>query len=441
MTLVDEIIDKAMGEKPEIKPAKRKLAAGASINDFYAYLPQHSYIYVPTREMWPAASINAHLEPIEGIKPSLWLDQNRAIHQMTWAPLPHMLIRGRLVLDGWVETADNVTCFNLYRAPALKLGIAANAKPWIDHVRKLYGDDADHLIKWMAHRVQRPQDKINHAIVLGGLQGIGKDTLLEPVKRAIGPWNFCEVSPQQMMGRFNGFVKSVILRVSEARDLGDVDRYGFYEHLKAYTASPPDVLRVDEKHLREYNVFNVCGVVITTNHKTSGIYLPADDRRHFVAWSNLAKEDFTEAYWSGLWNWYGKGGDGDVAAYLAKINISDFNPKAPPPKTAAFWDIVDANRSPEDAELADVLDRLGNPEAITLLRVATEATGDFQVWMRERKNRRIIPHRFEQCGYIPVRNDAAKDGLWKINGERQAVYARNNLSLRDRFAAVGKLTQ
>ena len=31
----------------------------------------------------------------------------------------------------------------------------------------------------------------------------------------------------QIMGRFNGFLKSVILRVNEARDLGDVDRFQF----------------------------------------------------------------------------------------------------------------------------------------------------------------------------------------------------------------------
>jgi hypothetical protein len=80
--------------------------------------------------------------------------------------------------------------------------------------------------------VQRPQEKINHALVLGGSQGIGKDTLLEPVKRAVGPWNFQEVSPQQLLGRFNGYLKSIILRVSEARDLGEVNRYQFYDHLK-----------------------------------------------------------------------------------------------------------------------------------------------------------------------------------------------------------------
>ena len=60
------------------------------------------------------------------------------------------------------------------------------------------------------------------------------------------------------------------------------------------------MLRVDEKHLREHYVLNCCGVIITTNHKTDGIYLPADDRRHFVAWSNLTKDDFDEDYWNEL---------------------------------------------------------------------------------------------------------------------------------------------
>ena len=111
-------------------------------------------------------------------------------------------------------------------------------------------------------------------------------------------------------------------------------------------------------------------MIITTNHKSDGIYLPADDRRHFVAWSDKTKEDFTPAYWNHLWNWYDEGGFGHVAAYLAALDLADFDAKAPPPKTDAFWDIVDANRAPEDAELADVLDRLGNPDATTLDRLA-----------------------------------------------------------------------
>jgi hypothetical protein len=52
----------------------------------------------------------------------------------------------------------------------------------------------------------------------------------------------------------------------------------------------------------------------------------------------------------------------------------------------------------------------------------------------------VIPHRLEKCGYAPVRNDAAKDGLWKINGVRQVVYAKTTLSIRDRLAAANDLT-
>ena len=60
----------------------------------------------------------------------------------------------------------------------------------------------------------------------------------------------------------------------------------------------------------------------------------------------------------------------DVAAYLASLDISAFDAKAPPPTTAAFWEIVDANRAPEDAELADALDAMGWPDATTLEKVA-----------------------------------------------------------------------
>jgi hypothetical protein len=55
------------------------------------------------------------------------------------------------------------------------------------------------------------------------------------------------------------------------------------------------------------------------------------------------------------------------------------------------------------------------------------------------KNRRIIPHRFESVGYVPVRNDAAKDGLWKIDGARQTVYAKKSLPLNERLEAVAAL--
>jgi hypothetical protein len=46
------------------------------------------------------------------------------------------------------------------------------------------------------------------------------------------------------------------------------------------------------------------------------------------------------------------------AAYLATLAISEFDAKAPPPRTQAFWDIATHNQPPEDAEFADAIDLL-----------------------------------------------------------------------------------
>jgi hypothetical protein len=312
---IQQLIDDARRKRAAGKPAGRGNGSGppqspglptdVSLDDFYAYMPMHMYIFVPSRDLWPAASLNTRMPSVEDaagrkISPSSWLDRHKPVEQMTWAPGHPMIIQHQLLVDGGLIEKAGVSCFNLYRPPTIQSGDPTRAGPWLDHARAVFGSDVDHIIQWFAHRVQRPHTKINHALVLGGHQGIGKDTLLEPVKHAIGPWNFAEVTPRHLLGRFNGFAKSVILRVNEGRDLGDVDRYTFYEHMKLYIAAPPDVLRVDEKHLREYNVINCCGVVITTNYKTDGIYLPDDDRRHFVAWSDRNKEDFQLKYWNDL---------------------------------------------------------------------------------------------------------------------------------------------
>jgi hypothetical protein len=422
---------------------------GVNLTDFYAYMQMHNYIFAPARDPWPAVSINARFSPIplvdqfgqpvrdqngkpKFIKASTWLDKHRPVEQMTWAPGQPMLIRGRLVADGgWIER-KGVTCFNLYRPPIIQPGNPSDVEPWLAHLRRIFPEEEQHIRFWLAHRLQFPAVKINHALVLSGLQGIGKDTLLEPVKYGVGPSNFHEVSPQQILGRFNGFLKSVVLRVSETRDLGEHTRFELYDHMKAYIAAPPDVLRVDEKNLREYQILNCCGVCITTNHKADGIYLPADDRRHYVAWSRLTKEDFDKPYWNRLWGWYANGGIWNVVAYLSQLDIDDFDAKAPPPKTEAFWDIVSAHRAPEEAETADVLDLMDRPDVFLLADLKANSDGDFSIWLSDRRNQRIIPHRLEQCGYVTVRNEEAADGRWQIRGIRHVVYGQAALSSRER---------
>ena len=124
---------------------------------------------------------------------------------------------------------------------------------------------------------------------------------------------------------------------------------------------------------------------------------------------------------------------------------TDFDPKAPPPKTAAFWDIVGAGSAPEDAELADVIDAMGNPDALTLgqlIDCALEKESEAADWLIERKNRRAIPHRMERCGYVSVRNpDAKSDGRWVLQHRKQVVYANAKLSVHDQIAAIKQMSK
>jgi hypothetical protein len=184
--------------------AQARKDAGVSLDDFYAYMPaRSSFIFMPTREMWPSTSVDARLGPVPCLdangQPDLdengqqktqpaskWIAQNRCVEQMTWAPGKPALIKDRLISDGGRIERPDVATLNLYKPPTIKQGDLLKAEPWTEHIRKVFGGDAKHIIFWLAHRVQRPHEKINHALVLGGKQGIGKDTLLESV-RGISP--------------------------------------------------------------------------------------------------------------------------------------------------------------------------------------------------------------------------------------------------------------
>ena len=446
-----------------------------TVDDFITFLPDHRYIHLPTGILWPAASVDARVMPIDvgGDKPmsaSKWLDRNRHCEQMTWAPGKPSLIRDTIILEGGFCARRGNTIYNLYRPPAVEPGDPEQAGPWLDLLRRLYPSEAEEIIDFFAARVQRPHVKTNHILVLGGAPGIGKDSLLVPVIHAIGEWNYAGISPSQLLGRFNGFLKSVLLVINEARDLGETNSYAFYEHLKPIAAAPPDTLRIDMKNMQEFKIPNVVGVVITTNYLHTGLYLPPNDRRHFVAWSDHpgAGEEgaLSSDYFDKFHDWLeNQGGKKHVVAYLQQRDLSMFNPKAPPRKTPAFNTIVGANRGEEESTLADTIDAMRDAataqgrELIAFSRDqlidAASGSGELQEWLRNPKYRRILPMKLRQFGYVAVINPDASDGLWRLpcshgffgadisersrKRRRQSVYGLRSVSARELLRAAREL--
>jgi hypothetical protein len=192
--------------------------------------------------------------------------------------------------------------------------------------------------------------------------------------------------------------------------------------------------------------------MISGNDK-AGFYLPADDRRHYVAWSERRPEEFCPDYFTSLYDWYANGGIEHVNAYLQSLDLSGFNPKAPPPKTPAFWEIVGNGQSTEASELDDLLDWLNQPfsderpEVITIKQLVAaaqhhDARGRFEdvlEALQDKRARKAIAHKLARAGYTPLRNETDAEGRWRVAGSRVTIYGRNDTSIRARLDAADKL--
>jgi hypothetical protein len=415
------------------RPSNPAQSNALSRDDFIAHSPNHTYIYLPTGEAWTGEAVNSRIPPIavpglaKPMPASRWIDQNNAVEQRTGSPGDPQIISDRLTFKGgWIDK-PGARIYNSYLPPTI---VPSNndVTPWQELVCKTYPDDHDHIFDFLSHTAQHPGDKINHALMLGGPPGIGKDTLLQAVIAAVGPWNCAEISPSDLLAPFNPFRMSVFLRLSEGKDQGEHSRYEFYERTKTLLAAPPDMIRISEKHIPHFHVPNCCNVVITTNHKISGIYLPPDDRRHYVAWSLIERPAVDI---NGVWKFYVNGGLEAVAGFLLRRDLSKFDPKAEPPKTAAFWEIAHSMRPAEQGDMGTVIEKLGVPDVLTLKEIiacaASNIDDQFSQWLRDRKNSRSVSMRLDECGYRVVRNPDAANGLWLIRGARANIYVHKRI--------------
>jgi hypothetical protein len=97
---------------------------------------------------------------------------------------------------------------------------------------------------------------------------------------------------------------------------------------------------------------------VAFSNERAAISIPSDDRRWFCVWSDAGRLPETDAL--ALWQWYARDGFAAVADYLAKLNVSAFNPAATPPMTEAKAIMIDQGRSMAESYLIDLIsNRLG----------------------------------------------------------------------------------
>jgi hypothetical protein len=238
------------------------------------------------------------------------------------------------------------------------LPVPGDVSPWLRHVERMIPDAVErrHFLSVLAHKVQFPSIKINHAILLGGNHGSGKDTLMAPFFWSIGgdtKSNCSLVKNDELTSQWGYALECEVMEIAELRQAQATDRRAIENTLKPLIAAPPELLPVNRKGLHPYLALNRILVVAFTNER-GAISLPSEDRRWFVLWCDADK--LPEADATALWTWYTRqNGFGAVAHYLATFDVSAWSPTAPPPMTEAKMILIDAAMSPAEAALVSAI--------------------------------------------------------------------------------------
>jgi hypothetical protein len=330
----------------------------------YAYnQDDDSYFDLENRSEMSRSSFNATYRHINctsvhntkrRIEASVSFDENRqdlgapAIRGVTYAAgEDRLLTRGGHVYG------------NMWRnlRPTLKSG---DVTKWLNHCKRLVPNDAEreHMFDVMACKLQRPRVKVNHAILLSGFEGSGKDSFFAPLFYGIrgdgrvNPENVRTMPAHKALETFHYELETEVLVLNELRESDARERRALANSLKPLIAAPPDMITINRKGLKPYQMVNKLLVVAFSNYRVS-ITLDSGDRRWFCVWSDAPK--MTPEEGADLWSWFEDGGLSASADWLAQRDISKFNPSSAPFMTEFKRSMIQDGMSTAEEYLHDLM--------------------------------------------------------------------------------------
>jgi hypothetical protein len=348
----------------DLRRRRRELRAGNGDIDTMI----DGYLYVATLNVF------LHKESGEILRPEAMI----ALHHHLSEELRDLVLSGKgcpkvtgVDFDpgqGEYFTRAGATYYNQWKGLA-SYGVLGDASPWLNHLHLLVPDETEreHLLNWMAFTLQHPSIKINHAVIFGGDQGIGKDTLFNPLMRALGD-HAKHIGAEALERDFNEYLCGTKLLVLQESDYGGHrEARRIANKMKSVVAAPPETLMINKKNVSQFPIRNVVSVVLPTN-ELDPIQITHGDRRYFVIASSLRVIDGEgmttpewTVYFTQLWAWLDGGGWLYVVAHLLSRDVSRFNPGQRPPMTGAKRDAIEASSSPLEAMLWELFENQSGP--------------------------------------------------------------------------------
>jgi hypothetical protein len=151
-------------------------------------------------------------------------------------------------------------------------------------------------------------------------QGLGKDSMMNPVKAALGKGSFREELSSSLTSNFDYAIETKLLILGETAH-SHFTAKDFANKLKQIMSDPPPSLPINKKFLSVYHVQNRLAVILFSNDENP-IPLELDQRRvHVVNRLHAAVE--TPGYYQKLYAWFNNGGTELAASYLLGLTLTD----------------------------------------------------------------------------------------------------------------------
>ena len=397
------------------------------------------------QELWPTKTANTKGggKRLVRTKPSLELqrvENGCVVDCSTWWPGRDLFLLNELVTQRGPQIKPGCITYNTYIAPDhSELDTEQTPDLWINHVKTLFPDEKEHehFFNYAAHMLQKPHEKINHGVVVSGAQGIGKDTMLLPLRWGVGLWNTAEIGPDDIEARFNPYVQAVMLVVNEVRPHNEGHRAsGFYNRMKPYLAAPPETLPMEMKQCHIVYVRNVMRVFLTTNDYQT-MHVPEEDRRLFIMHSFLEPLWTENNYFKAIFNYFKTGGMSAVINWLLSRDLSGFEPGAHPPMTAGKFQVMTSTKMVRRSIIHEAFDAMVGdgpepdvfflPDLKNINGEGAPSFDDLDALIAALRHPSLI-HKIQELGYDCCRHPEAKKWRWKRTFEGKQIIFQTEIA-------------
>lgn len=223
-----------------------------------------------------------------------------------------------------LKCPENV--FNLYPGFAIE-SAHGDCDIFLRHLKEVLCNGCDssyeYLMGWLAHMIQKPEEKPSVAVVLKSVEGTGKGTLFKPLKTILGPLAVQVNGVEQITGKFNSLVANKLIVFGDEVELTNRRASNRLKGLISEPSATVELKGIDAQQVPNYARFIFAG------NGENMILAGTRERRYLVLEpsAHLAQD---KDYFDGLHRWAGGTGPQALLYLLSHWDISGFDPRRAP---------------------------------------------------------------------------------------------------------------